>query len=54
MPIADQASLMELQKALAISLSRNQGLLTSPEVVSLSQELDQLVFKLMQLERGES
>lgn len=52
MPLADQALLQELQAALATAICKNQGLLSCPEVISISQKLDQLILTLMR-ERDE-
>ncbi|HZK23761.1 MAG TPA: aspartyl-phosphate phosphatase Spo0E family protein [Oscillospiraceae bacterium] len=53
MPIADEAQLQVLQAALATAIWKNEGIISCPEVISISQELDQLIIKLMRAERDE-
>lgn len=48
---ADLLLFEELKKALAVSVNRHQGELSSLEVVRASQELDLLVLKLMRRDR---
>jgi hypothetical protein len=45
---ADSLLLEQLRQVLARCVASNQGLLDSPDVLRVSQELDQLVLKLMQ------
>jgi hypothetical protein len=43
--------LEQLQNALSASVGRHQGLLSSPEVVRASQELDRIIMRIMLCER---
>lgn len=51
MAASEKNLLEQLQNALSASVCRHQGLLSSPEVVQVSQELDRIIMRIMLCER---